>query len=465
MKLESSASHDGYFWLPCRSKRCSGRLCISELGKCYLEILGSFGDELLIDFDNRSEFAHIHGIIGKGYVTLYDCFFVNQNINVGRLSISKLHVGRAFIGGELPPDGELQVVKLEAAVAGIDEWLQVYGIESRPQFDTDANIKGVIVEYQIPRKIEARLCDTNVAFIFACSLPSGRQLTSASVSQSARLVLSTTTAEPFDALLERLARIVNFISFCVGDFLNIDQLYAYSPSVVVEREDGRVEPERLQVIFESAAPARTLVVEHQEMFITYRDVSDRLESVLSTWLSLYDTLSPAFNLYFALQSGRSTYVESSFLSMAQALETFHSRTSKDEKVVNTEDTARVQEVISACPDEHVKWLSKILDYARKPTLRERLKYMLYPFRSHFGSSKSRDRFIENVAATRNYLTHYNPELEGRAVGGTELFRLGLKLQALFQLHVLKLLGIEMERIEEIIRTNRSLRYRMGKYVS
>ena len=57
-----------------------------------------------------------------------------------------------------------------------------------------------------------------------------------------------------------------------------------------------------------------------------------------------------------------------------------------------------------------------------------------------------------------YLTHYDEATTGdRAKGPQELHELYKQLEALFQLHLLGLLGIDGPAIDSIVRNNRSLR--------
>ena len=63
---------------------------------------------------------------------------------------------------------------------------------------------------------------------------------------------------------------------------------------------------------------------------------------------------------------------------------------------------------------------------------------------------------------RNYLTHYDETTTGkRATGSDELFELYEKLEALFQLHLLSLIGLDAPAIDSIIHGNRGLRRRLG----
>lgn len=460
MKLDTSQVLEGYFWLPKHPDRVSGRLRISEVGKCSLELLGVFGGEEAVFNDTPQDLSTIHGLVQGGAVTLYDCFYLNRNFGFGTVAVSKIHVGTVFRGANLPPEEQLRITKIEAAIAGLDEWLQITGIESGFVFDTAHRVQSAFIRYVPPPKIELTLPGLRASFEFAWSAPGSQTKTEAKITHQARLSVTPTAEASFDSVRQQLGRLVNFLSFAADQTLTIDALYAYSQSATIEVDQGR-RPIQLQVFYESSTPARTAPVERNTMLFTYPEVSDRLERMLTSWMAHQEALSPAFNLYFAVQAGRHAYLESAFLSIAQGLETLHDRASKE--VIESADIfeAKIARILTACPEADREWLAEQLTYANKPSLRTRLRGMLKPFASHFGNAEVRKMLVENVVDTRNYLTHYDPALAARATRGRELFPLISKLQALFQLHLLLLLEIEQKRIEKLIASNRKLRYRMG----
>ena len=67
-----------------------------------------------------------------------------------------------------------------------------------------------------------------------------------------------------------------------------------------------------------------------------------------------------------------------------------------------------------------------------------------------------------VCDTRNYLTHYDETTTGnRAKTPDEMFELSNKLEALFQLHLLRLIGIDESTIDSIVLGNQSLSRALG----
>ena len=64
-------------------------------------------------------------------------------------------------------------------------------------------------------------------------------------------------------------------------------------------------------------------------------------------------------------------------------------------------------------------------------------------------------FAQKVSDTRNYLTHYSPELkEKSASAGKEYYELADKLKVIIEICLLEELGFEANTIHELIKKNR-----------
>ena len=198
------------------------------------------------------------------------------------------------------------------------------------------------------------------------------------------------------------------------------------------------------------------------MVFRYGEVAKKLREILTKWLDAYERIEPAFNLYFASTSGAHSYLESKFLSLAQAIETFHRRTSEETTMPGTEFDELVAQLLVACPDSRKEWLEGLLKYANEISLRKRLKKMIDPFKSYFGTARDREALIDNIVNTRNYFVHYDKSLKEEAQDVIELWEVCMKIEGLFQLHLLKLLGFSSSEIEAIGKNHGHLARKLAK---
>ena len=91
-----------------------------------------------------------------------------------------------------------------------------------------------------------------------------------------------------------------------------------------------------------------------------------------------------------------------------------------------------------------------------------MRWLIKPYERWFGNEETREALIDTITDSRNYLTHYDEANTGnRAIGSDEMFALNQKLEALFQLHLLNLIGLDDPSVESIILGNRGLQQRLG----
>ena len=107
----------------------------------------------------------------------------------------------------------------------------------------------------------------------------------------------------------------------------------------------------------------------------------------------------------------------------------------------------VRNLVEQCPEERQEWLGSKL--RNEVSLRKRIKKLIEPFKSHFGKKKKRTKLINKIVSTRNYLIHYDPLLESEAAQDQDLQILCLKIEVIFQLHFLQLIGFSQEEINSI----------------
>lgn len=68
--------------------------------------------------------------------------------------------------------------------------------------------------------------------------------------------------------------------------------------------------------------------------------------------------------------------------------------------------------------------------------------------------------IRKIIDTRNYLTHYDEQLKTLAASGIELWALCRKMEAIFQLHLLQVLGFTQEEIMSVFNKNENIKKKL-----
>jgi ApeA N-terminal domain 1 len=106
-------------------------------------------------------------------------------------------------------------------------------------------------------------------------------------------------------------------------------------------------------------------------------------------------------------------------------------------------------------------------YANEYSLRKRLREIsdrLASLSISFLNTKEvREKFIEKVCDTRNYLTHYDSDLQANAATGVDLFELKEQLKLLLEISLLEELGFSLDKIKHLIENNQGIK-RFFKFI-
>jgi hypothetical protein len=187
------------------------------------------------------------------------------------------------------------------------------------------------------------------------------------------------------------------------------------------------------------------------MLLPFRDLeqTDLAEVLFKNWFEREEELRPVCDLLLSTVYSPGQYVQSTFLSLAQAVESFHRRVYGGTYVSEEEYSLIKQALIDAIPegaDEAFSAkLTGTLGYGNELSLRSRLEFL---FRSvqleHFVSLSGNDdprKFVQVLLNLRNYLTHYKGRKPEILEGVVDLYNLNRRIAALLMLMVFKHLGL------------------------
>lgn len=434
-----------------------GTLHISDRGEVKLNLIGLLGKALDVALDRRS-LKRVVGIIKNSMVTLDNCYYCTGSIHFGGIAQSVIKAQFAYIGAGYGTNEEITFSKLDFSLEGLDEWLSITGVKVEHHWDT----KSATIQYSPPKEISLQLPgDFGLVFTFRWTLPGAGKIKEAGVTQRAYISLRSRNARPINDFLTLMPKISNFLCFAIDKTISIDSVRAYSEALTTEIGGGQKSKIPVSIYYESIpdSDVKPSISSH-DMLFQYRHIAQELEKVLENWLANYEISEPAFNLYFAARSGAYRYIDGAFLSLAQGIETLHRRNSDKTVMPEGEFTQLVRMLLEVCPNNRKKWLDGRLTYANELSLRQRLNEMIEPFQHFFGSRSEAQKFISRIVDTRNYLTHYDKRLCASVKTGTDLWRLCMKLEALFQLHFLRLIGLEVQYINRLVDQNDSMKEKL-----
>ena len=160
--------------------------------------------------------------------------------------------------------------------------------------------------------------------------------------------------------------------------------------------------------------------------------------------------------------------EEEFLNIARALEVYHRIKFRGSNFPYHVFEAFLKEIESTIyrkahemKIKDTKQLEKLIPkYANEPDLNKRLKELYSVLKDiEFikkllgGSNKKAKNFLRKVYLSRNYYTHFNPDLKNQVLKGTELFWANKKLGVLLEALLLKEIGFQDTELNSAFHQN------------
>jgi hypothetical protein len=389
----------------------------------------------------------ISGVSTDGkYVTLLECTETESTWAWGPTISPGTSVFRAqyvLVGVRLKRIEDLRLARLIVEYAHLDEWVNTNGF----QIDIARDLKSAVVQYKLPDKIEAaNLDEYRVAVGFRCKWPTRSRIQKeATLRQTAYVGLEPVGKMLFPELLA--------IEFRLATFFGLAIMQAVGPIAIT----GWTKRKEIVEIFYQpiSTPTGSNTLLPTDMLFTLSETNGRLAFFLGNWLRKADELAPIYYLYFVAVNSSGTYLEHKFLSIAQAVESYHRRRVGNAIFPKAEHRRRKKLIINAVPAEDKDWLKQRLQYSNEPTLRSRLEDLCRIHQLALEGVISNTRsFIGNVADTRNYLTHYDERLKNKRAEGLDLYLLTQRLKMLLELCLLRELGFDETATAALVKRNR-----------
>jgi hypothetical protein len=453
--------YNGYWWLPTDSDSrlsLSGILRYKPGDGFELEVIGSFFDlpELHSKLANPKI---IHGTSSDGTdITLYLC--VRSNILIGSRSIgphgvqtSRFRPKFVFIGAHFEKEPVFKNIIVNYSY--LDEWVNINGFDiPMPSSTEEFSIK-----YKRPEDIIINL-DENFDLKISYSIegPNWRMVqTEASIKQRTYIVIESKNEASLTRYDDIIVKIRNFLSFGVGEPVSPLTIIGQSEEYVSSYKDKKFY-DNIEIFYNRINvnnEYKTLIP--PDMFFTFEDISRSFEKYIKNWFIRAELLSPVFDLYFSNVYTAKMYDKTRFLNAAQAIESYHRRrdTTKKFEVDPKEHEERMIEIICFAPIEYKDWLLAKLKYSNEVSLSQRLKEILTYNEEiaeiYIGDKREQKKFMRSVVDTRNFLTHFDKEIEAKSAKGVDLLILIEKIKILIKTCLLKEIGMNDSEIAAILR--------------
>ena len=434
----------GFFWLPANEAvQLPGTVTVSVGGEIRLELLGTF------ELGQRGWIpAHtVPRIVGRvethDYITLERCTAQGEwSLHPGGISKSRFRVHHLFLGVGYEEHDTPLFTSLRVSVDGLDEWHSITGLK----VDLHTLTHAAIVYDRPPARELWSDGDLTLSLQFAWTPPALPAVTKAAIRQSSVLVLRSNRSKPLGDYVRVVHQLVNFLSLAVDEAVSIREVVVTSSEIKDAESETSIPVYFPSLSFVEAVPK----VSPMTMLFTLSALGSDTQAIFAAWFAAHERLMPAMNLFFSARAGPHKYLNSRFLWTVQALETFHRRTATGTELPQANFAQLKQTLVDAAPDEHREFVKRKLEHANEPSLPKRLRQMVAAFGQYFGDERAQKQFVQAITNTRHYFTHYDPALQDTAAHGRALLNLCYKMEALFQLHLMKEIGFSDAAIANVV---------------
>ena len=460
-----------------------GVLSISNEKGIVLEVDNSLINDptsIVSSFANLDNVFQVIGHIQEdGFMILDGCQISTSGFNFNLSQIQTSHTilaYRVFTGFphiQYLQNGIPSFNTFKFSIEGIDEWLWLQGINE----DYNHEERAITISCKQPGNILFNLTNgMRLEITFDIGNTASWGPWERGVNQKAYFKLVSEEAQELDEFLSTARKIVDLLCFTINETVSLDSISATSNGlnqIIGESITSITRPASINIIYDPRVFYHSKdqpKIEPNQMLFTFSDIRENAERMINKWIESYEDYRNAFDLYFLAQLKPQLSLEVKFLTLAQGLEVYHRRMFSDDvpemDEVKLKYKELVQDLIEQYPDgEDKKWLEGKIEHLNEVSLGKRIKELINPFKEIFGNSKERGKLARKISLTRNYLTHYNPDLESEAAKGEDLHVLSLKMELLFELHFLKLTGFTPEEINSIVDKCPKLRWKRSSSLS
>jgi hypothetical protein len=163
----------------------------------------------------------------------------------------------------------------------------------------------------------------------------------------------------------------------------------------------------------------------------------KIANIINNWFDKIEMIEPVFDLFFLTFYDHSMSDRTYFLTLMQAIETFHRRVHLDEKYLDDDEYEHIRKtLVNAIPEElkrdFKKSLKGKLKFGNELSLQSRLEMLqkVGPGKLKWFDMIMRDEkgIIYKLVATRNYYTHFSEVSHKNSISEADLPIINYKLR-------------------------------------
>ncbi len=423
--LTDKFEYDGLWWLPEHpEKQIHGKFIFDPDDAIYLKLTGSFETEEDTWNSNPYEQTIIHGVtIGGEFCTLVDNTRVSWSHPPPGIYNQRIRSQVALFGHHFSTKDDLFFSSYAISYENLEEWLKKNPFKVEVVKGENQNlIKGYNINFVIPDPIEVPInCKNGILRIAFAFNNEQDRFQSFKVTNEAFIVFQANSDQSLDWYRKLFFDIERLLILLMGGITRPRRIEGYLKKNPNEKRKKRIEI--YQTLYSRTKVSK--LFDH-EILMPMSEINSNLQSIVETWLNNADRLRSTYDLFFASFYRPDVYLETRFLTLMRALESFHRSMKQGKYLPNEEYDVIRQQLIASIPNDLDNDLRQSLKtkfkYGNEYSLRKRVKELFNDLSDELTQFVTDDKktFSNQIVDWRNDLTHYdidtiNQKLDFKAI--------------------------------------------------
>lgn len=486
-----TVEYDGHWWIPGQyGDRVGGVLSYEPQSGATLKLFEAFESNLHQDAEHNYH-SRLYDTSKDGdFLTLVNCLrdgFSSTHSQKGQVSSSTYTTRYIIEGTYVPSNQNVSFTELKVSFPGIEEWSQHF-----PESDTDHTPSGAFeLESENPDPLEAEVMEYSLNIYTSFTPSLSRADTPSIASDTYFRLYPKHKSITLRRLREYVSSLRDLLTLATNHIMVPDYVQAKTPN------SGHSD---VNIYYTDSAFGESIKPGITNQNFKLPDIPDGFEGLIENWFELKNEVESTIDVFLGTRYGSGVYQQDTFLSLTQAVESYHRRRYNDEymnshtfdsdvypdimefirgdldSVYNNPSmfngsplsNSQIQRLKSA-KDAHSipRDLGNVLDsavkYANEYSLRKRFKELVNNEYDHILSDlpHSAEGKIHSIVETRNHITHRikDKDKDPAVAEGADLTRLSWSVEQLLEVALLSEIGVPESQIRATLE-NRYNQYRV-----
>lgn len=462
----------GFWWLPEKEEHVPGILFYKQ-DKIELELMGTLesNERMFMEPTNQDI---VWGRSDKGEeFTLFSAYSNGVSASFPGYATESYQVNSFLVGGHFHQMNDIQFSYCSFAPTYLSTWFKRNVFLQETTYDqTDHFVRDRKITYTRPSAFKYYIPSIN-SHIEEGHLTKFSGVLHEEINWSSKSILYITPehSQSMEWFKENIFSLRELLILFIGSTVYFEQIEFIGKE---EIREGNSETYRPRYKYFQSQDKSKFKPEFKEkdILVKFSHIEENFNNILNSWFEKRNTLDTVRTLYFTDYYIEKDYLHKTFLNTIQILEIYHRHVYEgklfEEDYYNQNVAQLINYAKSSLPEDFVQTIEKKLKHGNEYSLNKRLKEIINSLEkdsklSLIGNSDNRDRFIQQLVDTRNYLTHYDKSEKKKLLETTlEKFYAIQRLKAIATLIIVKELGVKESLMLEVLENNSRYKFVLNK---